>query len=305
MKHDRPAITSNQSVILMSYQFRFLSQELFPRVHETFREAFADYYVDTSGITESILFNRVIKNGVDFETSVGAFDGERMVAVTIVGRDEWKGAPAAYDIGTGVVPGHRGKGLAGGMFDFALPRLRESGVKRFVLEVIQENEPAIKAYERAGFEIAREFDCFKWPLDTVVSRDLPGSPLEIRTAPRELLDDITRHVEWRPSWENSFSSLRRIPDRLCVYGAYDEGMLAGLLVYYPALNWINTLVVKREYRRRGVATALLVHFAHERPGDRTVVKFVNVDHSDRATLALLEKTGFELHVRQYEMELEL
>ncbi len=289
----------------MSYQYRFLSRELFPRVHQTFREAFADYYVDTSGVTESVLFNRAVKNGVDFDVSVGAFDGERMVAVTIVGRDEWKGGPAAYDIGTGVIPGHRGNGLAGGMLDFALPRLRERGVKRFVLEVIQDNEPAIKVYEAAGFRIMREFDCFRWPLDRVVSRDLPGSPLEIRAATSDLLDEISRHVEWRPSWENSFSSLRRIPDRLCVYGAYDAGELAGLLVYYPALNWINTLVVKREYRRRGVATALLVHFAHERPGNETIVKFVNVDHGDKATLALLEKTGFEAHVQQYEMEMEL
>ena len=165
----------------MAYRYQFLSRDQFPQIHQTFLEAFAEYYVDTSGVTETMLYNRAVKNGVDFDVSVGAFDADRMVAMTRVGLDDWGGAPAAFD--------------------------------------------------------------------------------------REVC--------------------------------------AGLLVYYPLINWITTLVVKRDRRRCGVASALLDHFAAARPSGEAVVKLVNIDHNDAATLALLEKAGCEPLVRQFEMELTL
>jgi len=289
----------------MSYSYRFLSRDQFPQVHKTFLEAFAEYYVDTSGVTEEMLYNRAVKNGLQFGVSVGAFDGDRMVAMTMVGLDDWKGSPAAFDIGTGVVPDHRGKGVAKEMFEFAVPQLRERGVERFVLEVIQDNQPAIKAYEAVGFRVTREFDCFQWDLERVVSAEGAGSPMEIRPASRNRLDEFRSHLEWRPSWENSFSSIRRIPDQVDVYEARECEECTGLLVYYPLMNWITTLVVKRDRRRRGVGSALLEQFARERPGGQSSVRLVNIEHTDEATLSLLDKAGCELLVRQFEMELAL
>lgn len=292
----------------MSYHFSFLSRGVFPQIYRTFMEAFADYYVDTSFMTEIMLFNRALKNGVDFELSVGAFDGDEMVGVTIVGLDDWKGVSAAYDIGTGIVPAHRGKGIAGRMFEFGVPQLRERGVKRFVLEVIQENDPAIKAYTAAGFKVTREFDCFQWRLDGAPARPDRSVPLEIRPVERDRLARFEEHLDWPPSWENSFASIRRIPDEVVVYGAFDgdgSGECVGLLVYYPLINWITTLVVHRDHRRKGVATSLLSHFANHHREDVPYVKLANVDHSDTATLSLLKTMGFEPAARQFEMELEL
>lgn len=292
----------------MSYRFLFLSQNVFPTIYRTFMEAFADYYIDTSFITEEMLYNRAVKNGVDFQSSIGAFDGEEMVGVTIVGLDEWRGVSAAYDIGTGIVPAHRGKGIAGRMFDFGVPRLRERGVKRFVLEVIQENEPAIRAYKAAGFQVTREFDCFQWKLDRARPGQDVRARLKIRPVDRDRLGEFETHLDWPPSWENSFASVRRIPDEVVLYGAFDGGRpseCVGLLVYYPLINWITTLVVRRDRRRKGVATALLSYFAEHHREAAPLVKLPNVDHSDKAMFSLLKKMGFELTVRQFEMEFEL
>jgi ribosomal protein S18 acetylase RimI-like enzyme len=289
----------------MAYRYRFLTRDQFPQIHRAFLEAFADYYVETGGVTEEVLYNRAVKNSVDFGASVGAFDGDRLVGMTLVGVDRWRGETAAFDIGTGVVPGHRGKGVAREMFRFALPRLRELGSTRFVLEVIQENQPAIKAYKSIGFEVTREFDCFQWDLNRASGALNPSPDVEIRRVERDSLDAFESHLEWHPSWENSFSSIRRIPDDLRVFGAYTSGECAGLLVYYPGTNWVTTLVVKRDRRRRRVGSALLDWFARERPGAQPVVRLVNIDRGDRATVSLLEKAGCELLVRQFEMELAL
>lgn len=131
------------------------------QIHATFQEAFSDYAVDMTSLTEERLHIRCTKNNVDWKVSVGAFDGKRMVGFTLIGIDRWRGGLGAFDAATGILRGFRGQGLATRMLDHALPELGRRGVGTFVLEVITDNEPAIRAYKKAGFEISREWKCFE------------------------------------------------------------------------------------------------------------------------------------------------
>ncbi len=137
----------------MPLEYAFLKTEQLARISETFTIAFADYYLDMSSMSERIFTNRAVKNSVRYDCSVGVFDESRLVGVTLAGIDDWLGQPAAFDAGTGIIPDYRGRGIARKMFDFAVPKLRDYGVKKFLLEVLQVNEPAIKAYKAAGFGI--------------------------------------------------------------------------------------------------------------------------------------------------------
>ncbi len=285
----------------MGYTFRFLSPDRKGELFETFLEAFGDYAIDISGYRQETFINRAIKNGVDFESSVGLYDGERMVGYTLIGIDTWKGAPSAYDIGTGIAKPHRGKGLARGMFEHALPRLRDLGARTFVLEVLQRNEPAIKAYEKTGFEITRGFDCFELSWDRIEKTETE----EIVPLERENLDLFEPALDWRPSWENSFASIRRIPDEVSLYGALIDGAPRGLIVYYPALDWIMSVVVEREYRRRGVGSSLVRFLGGAIGGVQRRARLVNVQHDDSGMIRFLQRLGFERFVSQYEMEMEI
>ncbi|NIO28674.1 MAG: GNAT family N-acetyltransferase [Candidatus Latescibacteria bacterium] len=289
----------------MAFHYSFLTRDHFPLVYRTFVEAFADYYVDASYVTREVLLNRAIKNGVEFESSVGVFDKKKMVGFTIIGIDVWNDSLSAFDAGTGIIPAYKGKGIAKQMFDFAVPRLREKGVSKFLLEVIQANEPAVRAYRKAGFVITREFDCFELNIESANLYAASKLPLEVKPLGKSGLAEFSEHIDWQPSWENSFASIERIPDRVEIYGAFVEGICGGLLVYYPLINWIMSLVVKREYRRKGIATSLVSHFVKTSPSDVSVVKLINVDHSDEGMLKLLEKLRFKLTVKQYEMECSL
>ncbi len=93
------------------------------QIHRTFQEAFSDYAVDMSSLTEERLRVRCVKNGVDWDASVGAFDGDRMVGFTLIGIDDWQGSLGAFDAATGIVPDYRGQRLAAAMFEHALPGL--------------------------------------------------------------------------------------------------------------------------------------------------------------------------------------
>jgi ribosomal protein S18 acetylase RimI-like enzyme len=289
----------------MSHICRFLSQDSFDDVYDTFVEAFSDYAVDLSYMAKSDLLNRALKNGIDIGSSVGVYDVERMVGYTLIGLDRWNSSPAAFDIGTGIIKSHRGKGLANEMFNFALPRLREKGVRVIVLEVLQGNEPAVRAYRKTGFTVVRELDCFQ--LD--VRPEDPGEPanraVEIRPVKRERIAQYADSLDWQPSWENSFASIMRIPDEVWTFEASLEGQRAGLLVYYPALGWILSLVVVRPNRRCGIGTAMLRHLISQLQADVSVIKALNVDHADEGMIALLRRLGFEPYVSQFEMQLSL
>ncbi len=289
----------------MSCQCSFLDENQFPQIADTFNQAFADYYLKSTRKAEEWLYNRTVKNAVDYSRSVGVFDGDKMVGFTLIGIDQWQGHLAAFDAGTGIIPDYRGKGLARKMFSFAVPKLCERGVKKFLLEVLQVNDPAIKAYQKSGFRITRELDCFGFD-PAVFQPDMSPQPgLEIKPLPQEQILNFSDYADWQPSWENSFSTIRRIPDEVVINGAFVSGECVGVLAYYPLLNWIMSLLVRKEFRRRGIATALLSHFVEDYDREYAQINMVNVDHSDTAMLAFLKKAGFKLYTSQFEMELEL
>lgn len=270
----------------------------------TWREAFADYLVDMSYMTDERIRIRAAKNAVDLDVSPGAFEGQRMVGFTLVGVDNCMGAPAAFDAATGIVPTARGAGLAGRMLDWTRPKLRDLGVERFYLEVIQDNEPAIRAYRKAGFEITRQLRCFQVPVAPLRGSDGDG-PLPLRPIDRATVADFAEEVDWVPSWENSFAAIARIDDHLLVLGAFDGDTCVGEAVYSPHFNWVMSLVVSRIYRHRGIGSALLREVGRHVPAEVESLKVLNVDAGDSAMLQLLAAEGAVPYVDQYEMALAL
>lgn len=287
----------------MAMHYEFLSIKTASNLYRTFIKAFSDYAVDMSYMSEEDFMNRAVKNGIDLEASVGVFDRGKMVGYTLIGIDEWKSDLSAYDIGTGIIKPYRGRSIAKKMFDFAVPRLQEKGVRKFVLEVLQKNEAAVRAYKKSGFQITREFDCFELSLKNAKFSKKLGSEIEIIPVKRDELQYFEDFLDWQPSWENSFASIQRIPDEVILLSAWYKGERIGLLVYYPALNWIMIILVASSYRRKGVATALLRNQLEQIQSRTSNVKLINVENSDTGLIAFLKQIGFVAYVKQFEMEL--
>jgi ribosomal protein S18 acetylase RimI-like enzyme len=287
-------------------RYASLAGEPWPRIFATFQEAFADYALSVSGAQEQAFLHRMTKNGVDFSASTGAYDGDRLVGFALTGLDRWEGEPAAFDACTGIVPGYRGFGVAPAIFEHLLAGLRARGVKRYLLEVLQTNRPAVSTYRKIGFRVTREFDCVQLSLEKVRPRRPAGLPdLEIEPVGKDRLALFEPFLDRRPSWESSFASISRIPDEVVILGARRGGRGVGFAAYYPGLNWLLLVGVERGERRQGIATALLDRLRAGLAGRVPVVKMVNVEHGDAGTLAWLSDAGFEIYARQYEMELVL
>ncbi|MCP3978524.1 MAG: GNAT family N-acetyltransferase [bacterium] len=291
----------------MSLRLDFLTDTPLADISDAFRAAFADYYLPVGRLAEQRLGARLTKNAYAADCSVGAFDGDRLVAISLTGIDDWQGERSAFDAATGILPDYRGQGLARRMFEFALPRLRERGIVRFLLEVLTVNEPAIKAYRRVGFDVTRRFDCFELPA-AALERQRTGrrdGGVRIEKIDRGRILELAEHLDWQPSWENSPAGVLRIPVTVQAYGAFAGDELVGTAVYYPLQNWILNLVVARHHRRRGVGSSLLRHLLARVPEVSDAVKLVNVPDTDSGMRDLLLGLGFESNVAQFEMELLL
>ena len=270
------------------------------QIHRAFLEAFADYAMNAGGTTEDRLLLRMQKNSVDYEVSAGLYAEDRLVGFTLIGIDTWGGRLTAYDAGTGIVPDFRKQGWARKMFEHALPALRERGAERFVLEVLQHNEPAIKAYRKSGFEVARELKCYVGRVSELLSES-EAPTLEMRPIARSVLATLEASADWLPSFENRFSAIDAISDHVQLTGAFDDGVCVGATAYAPPLNWLLTVLVDRRHRRCGVGTALIRHLAATLPDSVPQLTALNLDESDAGTQAFFESLGFTHLVDQYEM----
>jgi len=286
----------------MTPEMRFLSDTTWPEIHRALQAAFADYAIDMGYMTVDYLGKRSHKNGVDLSVSPGIFVDGKLVGFTLVGLGPWKGTQAAFDSATGLVKEWRGKGYASAMFDFALPALKERGVKKFVLEVLQENKPAIRAYEKSGFKIVRELECFDIHPQSVPEKYPAPRGIILEPAEVDILNEFEKNAAWPLSWECSFAAQRRAGHDMMFLTAKAKEEVVGLAAFHTRLNWLMALLVKPGWRQQGIATALVRHILSEygRTDDR--IRCDNIQKNDLATQTLLQKLGFDKMASQFEMD---
>lgn len=270
-------------------------------LYSVFMEAFADYGVPVTWSFADFQESNA-RRGLDLSLSLGAWEGETLVGFIMNGRGRWDGRPAAYDLGTGVVPRARGSGLAGDLASRLVAFLPEQGLERYVLEVLRDNVAALKTYEKVGFRITRSLECpgGAWlpqgqalPAGVALV-DLPQG----KAFPHE---ELSSFRDWEPSWQNSDDSIARSPGPLVILGAQSGGRLVGYLVASPS-GTIWQLAVAHAQRRQGLGRALLSGLA-ARVGP--ALRYINVQSDDHASLGLLASGGIVQGPGQYEMVREL
>ncbi|MFX0086622.1 MAG: GNAT family N-acetyltransferase, partial [Candidatus Hodarchaeota archaeon] len=185
-----------------------------------FNAAFSDYIIQFTA-TEEYLRNRWEAAGVNFDLSFGAFIDQKLVGFIIHGVDNWSGLKTAFNVGTGVVPEHRGKKIVKKLYDHSFPILKSHGIEQCRLEVIQSNEKALRAYKSIGFKEDRELICFAYKRNQTQHEISP-----VKRDQLKIKNNIS-NVEWnilktfwdfKPSWENSISCITRKLDNYQFFG---------------------------------------------------------------------------------------
>jgi ribosomal protein S18 acetylase RimI-like enzyme len=158
--------------------------------------------------------------------------------------------------GIGVSPGHRGKGLGEELMRGVLAEARDRALGEVRLEVLVQNEAAIRLYEKLGFEPVRDLEVWSLEPLVAVSAYLPaavtGAHERIRRERRERepwqrADETVANLDNVEALESDGGALlfRRTGERASLLQAValDESAARELLQSLPAeataLSWLN------------------------------------------------------------------
>lgn len=269
---------------------KHLGNTEFSEIMECFLLAFEGYFVKMP--TDHDYYKQRWKAAkVDFELSYGMFDNNRLVGFIIHAIDERNACKTAFNTGTGVIPEYRGKRIVKTIYEFAIPDLIKNGITKSVLEVIVENEKAVKAYKGIGFKICKNFKCF--------SGELSVSKNEI-----EINEVSFNEIAWKQlpnqdkySWDFHSNSLKGGNSKY--YHVINRGEIESFFAINTENGTINQLEVLNNQpgnweRLLSVIQSISKH-----------VRIINIDDRLIDKITAIENSGLKNTVNQYEMELIL
>lgn len=228
---------------------------------------------------------------IDWELSYGMFDGEKLVGFIINGIDVHEGRKTAYNSGTGVLPEYRGKAIVDRLYEHALPEFQKAGVEKCLLEVICENERAMKVYSRIGFETRRKLYSFKGSLP------ISTGELQLQNTSFSKIMSTGLYDPKNYSWDNLSKPVEiSEQNKNCFLITSAEGKLMGYVVLGP-----NGQVVQLEASESSDISEVLKAISKLTPD----VRFGNIPDHRKQLLNELKAFNFENTINQYEMELYL
>lgn len=272
---------------MTDFQFRTLENIKKAELINVFNSAFADYFVKIE-LNVKTLADKFLAENIALENSVGAFFENKLVGFILIGIE----SKSSYNAGTGVLPEFRGNHLTEKMYDFILPKLKFQHIANQQLEVITENFSAIKTYEKSGFKKLRTLACFKGKI--AISK--LNNDVEMKEISE--IDEPLFSSFWnsQPSWQNSFSAIKRTKNLHKIVGAFVRKTLVGYLVYTES-GRVKQCAVHKDFRNSGIGQTLFAEL------NQKEIIITNVDKNDSETILFLEKIGLELFLEQFEMKL--
>jgi len=280
-------------------EIRNLEHTDFDTLFRGFEKAFADYEIH---FEKEEVRSMLKRRGYNPKLSFAAFDNDEMVAFTLNGTGMFNGIPTTYDTGTGTVKQYRGQGIAGKIFTYSVPFLKEAGIRQYLLEVLQNNRKAVSVYRRMNFEVTREFDCFRQTVGQIVNRKVNTDCIIVQVD-MDLIRLSQSNCDFNPSWQNSIDSIERgISDLICL-GAFLDNKMVGHCVFDVHTGDLTQIAVQSEYRRKGIASRLLQETMTRLKTD--FIKVLNVCSDNQTMPAFLESKNIPLASKQFEMVLPI
>lgn len=226
--------------------------------------------------------------GLDTIVSLILFDGENPAGVCLIARQGWTSRVAAMAI----APNYRSQGVGKLMMNQVIQEARDRGDHRMVLEVIEQNEPAIRLYESVGMTRTRRLVGYKRDAHKGKKADLfeidPAA--FVRFQAQECEDDLP--------WDYKPETLTLKPD-IKAYSFQDKAF--ALVSEAPTRIIIWSFFTKQKLRRKGVGTAL-IHALANHYSDRSFA--MPIAAPDDLASEFMAKLNFEVpEITQLEMEI--
>ncbi len=282
-------------------KLRFLKAGDLPKMYRSFKSSFADYSIPFSLTYPEFEKKFVEKLNINFGLSPAAFDNDELVAFIFTSTNYYQGLYTAYNGGTGVLPEYRGNRLVTKLYNFSLPVFKAHNLKQCVLEVLTNNNRAIKAYEGVGFVKTKYYNCFK--LDTGILDNTNQGYEGFKVAQKPNWVDYVRCLDHLPSFLDTESMINENLKNETVVEYRQNGSVLGYAIFQPVPGRISHLAVHREHRRQGIGTKLLSYIHASSKNQR--LSIINIDRAAVGMKSFLIKLGFKNQIDQHEMVLPI
>jgi len=236
----------------MEFQTRPLNSISMQAAAELFNRSFEGYFVPVQ-FTEETFAAFAQRDDIDFAASQILLSNEEPVGLALIARRKKTSRLGGF----GIISGYRGQGAGGWFTRRLLEDARQRGETNMFLEVIAQNENAIRLYEKHGFVKLRRLLGFK--------AEKPRGNAETDLQPCDqalVLDMIRSHSLPNLPWQVDAETLSRVK----AFG-YRLGE-AFILISDPGADHISlrTLVVPAQVRGHGQAVGLLKALFAKYPG---------------------------------------
>lgn len=275
------------------YQYKTLENISYEQLAECFCLAFSDYAFPMN-LTPEELRGVLEQSGVDLALSCGAFAGDKLVGFIFHSISTYDGKLAAFDVGTAVLPEHRGKGIFHQMLEVIEQRLVQAKVEAYYLEVLQQNEGAIRLYQKHGFGVDREYVVLQSENETPQNTPFPGEEAEYSQFD---FSRVTNCIRVRPSFEHSTGVLQKNPHLYGVRYLQEEKRISAFCVYAKRNGDLIQMGYEQLPALKLIVQSLLSTFPN--------VNVKNVDTSYTDVMELFSSLQFKEVTRQFEMSKKL
>ena len=158
---------------------------------EIFNAGYEGYYTPFNVDEEAFRFMSTIWDDDLDASRVAVVDGEPAGICKLAIRGD-----RGWIAGIGISISQRGRGIGEELMRGVIDVARERGLRELWLEVLVQNEPAIRLYEKLGFERVRELEV--WTLDVVLCyRNTKSAPVALAEAQARIRRERTEREPWQ------------------------------------------------------------------------------------------------------------
>jgi GNAT superfamily N-acetyltransferase len=216
-----------------------------PHLVQFLNQGFESYFVPIQFDTAMFL-NMLRKDGIDLTASRVLITEDQSCGIALIARRGWTSRLAAM----GIAKEKRGKGAGSWFMEQLIEEACQRGEREMSLEVIEQNEPAVKLYQKSGFQPVRR-------LIGLIRKDAAEKELEPlqEIDLREIGRLISQHGLADLPWQLSGESIAQMnpPAR-----AYRKGP-AYIAISNPEVEHVAiwSLLVEEVARGNGLGTDML------------------------------------------------
>jgi ribosomal protein S18 acetylase RimI-like enzyme len=274
-------------------QIHNLQNTTIEEIAACFNKAFEHYFVPLK-LDMQQLCDKIKSENILLEHSIGVTINNELAGFILIGIDV--DSKVAYNSGTGIIPEYRGQRLTEKMYASLLPQLKKTGIQHHLLDVICENQKALKIYQNLGYSILRKVICYKGKVS-----EYNGYRYQIEAIGLPAENELKQFWNHKPTYQNSLFCIKNNPEKHVVFGAFNLENLIGYIIFDKNTLRIKQFGIDKAFRNKGLGHLLFYQVQMQQP--ETDIVLINIDENDLETNKFLRNIGFNKLIEQYEMML--